>query len=494
MLLLSFWQTLDLALALYLPFLERMSPGYFHVSSDCIVLYDLDDTDDWTFTKSGLTALAHPSSLQIGTGHGVFVLKDKPTDKTKISPKKAEFRECVQVLQKPSIGQMNEAGAVQDPGEGQEPFVYTDSCFFIDHDFAGKLAEFYRQESPLKCEIDGYGDFMQPLGLRASIDFTLNTANVADVEPDLIPTRQKIFHLLKGTPLHVVALNTSNFYHYGTFGEYIYHQCDDPVIAEQLSFEKFVFSTIKNTTESRISRSQGGCASDSSPLKKKRKPSVSTKGCVMHSLLMAGSESATRSIIEYSSFSIPVKLGTNCIISNCEYIEDQLAQVALPDNTFLHTVIVNHNGNVRYVPVVFNITDNLKKKVSLDQVGNLVYLGKPLMQVSEKLGLTTAADVFKKAGESKCYCLWQACLFPLQESMSEAFIFAFCLIQWLQMGSETEGSGSFVDRGLSQKVRFSMADIMLHKNIEAMLQFRNDLYRKIEQTKQIVSSSGTDLR
>ena len=51
-----------------------MPPGIFVTSADTIELYVLDG--DWTFNNSGFTALAHPSPIEIGTTHGVFVLDD----------------------------------------------------------------------------------------------------------------------------------------------------------------------------------------------------------------------------------------------------------------------------------------------------------------------------------------------------------------------------------------------------------------------------------
>lgn len=37
--------------------------------------------DDWNFTESkGFLALAHPSPLYIGVGHGVYVLEDRDAE------------------------------------------------------------------------------------------------------------------------------------------------------------------------------------------------------------------------------------------------------------------------------------------------------------------------------------------------------------------------------------------------------------------------------
>ena len=81
------WQVLELKLAAYLLLLARMSPGYLHVASDTIEIFDLGDNmefSDWNFARPGLTALAHPSSLDIGSTHGVFVF-NKSTSESKVT-------------------------------------------------------------------------------------------------------------------------------------------------------------------------------------------------------------------------------------------------------------------------------------------------------------------------------------------------------------------------------------------------------------------------
>lgn len=68
------YQMLELQLAMFIEFPGRMNPGIFVVASDCLELFNSEG--DWSFTKPGFTALAHPSPINIGTTHGVFVLSD----------------------------------------------------------------------------------------------------------------------------------------------------------------------------------------------------------------------------------------------------------------------------------------------------------------------------------------------------------------------------------------------------------------------------------
>ena len=63
---------LELQLASFIEFPEQMNPGIFVVASDILVLFNSEG--ELSFTKPGVTALAHPSPIIIGTTHGVFAL------------------------------------------------------------------------------------------------------------------------------------------------------------------------------------------------------------------------------------------------------------------------------------------------------------------------------------------------------------------------------------------------------------------------------------
>ena len=68
------YQMLELQLAMFIEFPQRMNPGIFVAASDTLEVFNSEG--DWSFTKPGFTALAHPSPIHIGTTHGVFVLSD----------------------------------------------------------------------------------------------------------------------------------------------------------------------------------------------------------------------------------------------------------------------------------------------------------------------------------------------------------------------------------------------------------------------------------
>ena len=113
--------------------------------------------------------------------------------------------------------------------QDEHEFVYTDSVYYMSWSTAKGLHDFAEEMKPIDCEIDAYGDFLQALGPQASGAYTRNVANVTRETKSLVDKRTRIFNFLQGTPLHVLVLNESKFYHIGTTAEYIHHLCIDPI-------------------------------------------------------------------------------------------------------------------------------------------------------------------------------------------------------------------------------------------------------------------------
>ncbi len=443
------YDTMDIKLANYLPFLSKMLPGYFHAASDTVEVFDLGSDLEWTFEKPGFTALAHPSSLKIGTGHGVYVVQEN--NKT---GSVAEILQCFEVLQKPSIERMKERGAVMTNAKGNEPWVYTDSCFFFDHQVADKLMTFYRENSPFDCEIDGYGDFLQALGPRATIDYTRDVANVSKVEPKLVQIREKIFHLLKGTPLHVLVMDESKFYHVGTMNEYIYHYCLDHTLANELGFKAKGSGQNVNEPPAKVARQEGGAI----------------LGCVMHCMLPKGIIVPESSILEYCDLDGQVTVGANSILSNCVYHGS--TRIMVPENTFMHTIAVKQDDVIKYVTVLFSVKDNIKQQKSHEHAENLMFMQQQLTVAGKLFKIDISKDVFANCCDDteSVYSLWNAKLFPVLGSMSESFKLAIKMLQCL-----TTEKGTL---NLQQYVLLSMKDILERKDVNTMLKFRESMHGK----------------
>ena len=437
------WQVLELKLAAYLPLLARMSPGYLHVASDTIEIFDLGDNmefSDWFFARPGLTALAHPSSLDIGSTHGVFVFNNSP-----VESKVTEFRTCTKVLQKPTVDTMRREGAVVTQVNSSEEVVYTDSLYYFDHSFARHLLEFYKLEVPLKCELDGYGDYMQPLGANAAPDFTSDTRNVSSVNEYLVPTRLKLYYHLKGSPFNVVIMNASQFFHLGTMREYLYNFCADDNLAKYTGFQQQTF-----------------CDCDST--------SFFNHGCTIHSVFKAVATIGSLSVVEYCSFDQPVIIGDNCIVSHCSSASAG-PNIVIPSNLFLHTIPVTLTKPM-YVTLVFHIDDNVKataiRQRGSDTATQLRFLGRSLSQTVVGSVADTKLFATDSFGELKC-SLWHARLFAPKNSMDAALASALSLVNGEKVDFSPEESSELL----------SASEAIQKKDIRTMLDNMHRLYSAI---------------
>ena len=231
------WPTydlLDIKLALYSLFPARMpNGGVFLCSSDTIELFgESIDDHDWML-DGDFVAIAHPSSVNIGTQHGVYVLDSN------------KFDQCVCVLQKPTIDQMEQYQAIDRRNHNE--IVYTDSLYYFNLNVAQRLADVYHHEPNIRCEIDCYGDFMSPLGSSPLARPEGDTENNQSIR-----LKQKIYDKLLGSDLKVIILHQSSFNHTGTNDEYLDICCAMGETGEQifneLKLEKHVACKVFDET------------------------------------------------------------------------------------------------------------------------------------------------------------------------------------------------------------------------------------------------------
>ncbi|XP_030640462.1 fucose-1-phosphate guanylyltransferase [Chanos chanos] len=438
------YQMLELKLAMYVDFPAHMKPGLLVTCADDIELYSVPDKENIEFDRSGFTALAHPSSLSIGTTHGVFVLE--PEKKSGVC--EMERGSCFRFLHKPSIEKMRTSGAVCQREDGfvalsDAEFVYTDSTYFVDYSTAMKLVSLLQEVGPLSCEIDAYGDFLQALGPGATAEYTNNTANVTKKEGSLVEIRQKMFHRLKGTPLNVILLNNSKFYHLGTTEEYLFHFTSDPCLRAELGLLSAAFS---------ISQCE---------------PSEISTVCVLHSILHATAVVCSGSVVEYSRLGANVKVGTRCIISGC-WIDTELS---VPNETFMHSLCVDVNGTTAYVTVTLSVKDDLKQSVaSPAEMNTLRLFGSTLGECLNRWGL--CAEGLRFSGDKSSCSLWNACVFPLCPDLRSSFTMTLKMVQALQ----DVNSEFLLPKGTKM---LSLQEVLQSKNLEGMLKFRQGLYEEI---------------
>ncbi|XP_053099139.1 fucose-1-phosphate guanylyltransferase isoform X2 [Hemicordylus capensis] len=445
------YQMLDLKLAMYIDFPTHMNPGILITCADDIELYSIGPAEFIRFDQPGFTALAHPSSLTIGTTHGVFVLE--PSSHS--AERELEYRSCHCFLHKPSIKTMRQSGAVCERSNCQSlhsaglgdstldsEFVYTDSLFYIDHTTAKLLLAFYKDMGTLCCEIDAYGDFLQALGPGATQDYAKNLENVTKEESGLVEIREKIFTLLKGLPLNVILLNNSKFYHIGTTHEYLFHFTSDRKLKLEMGLLPNVFTICRNSAED-----------------------LGKSACIIHSVLSSSCSVAPGSLVEYSRLGPDVSVGANSIVSGC-CID---SQANIPPNTFITTLSLRISGEVVYVSMVFGIEDNLKKNViTLSETHLLQFYGVSIGQCLELWGLKVSDQLF--SGDKTCLSLWTIRIFPLCSTLSDSVKVSLGILNSVQNKSPFK---------LNSFKLFSVEEMLHYKDVEDMLTFRQQLYEEI---------------
>jgi len=337
----------------------------------------------------------------------VYILEER--DHTKDT----EHFSCSKVLLKPTERQMRDEGAVIKPRElcnistsaaSCLEYVFTDSNYFFDHSISDKLLEFYHQNEPISGEICAYGDFLQPLGCNATSDYIQNCKNVMFMSGNLIELRRKVYDLLKGSELNVLALKRSKFYHIGTLSEYIDSFCESTDLQSELGLSKFSFSASVGRDNS---NKHGG----------------SVGGCCIHSIVTDGCCFDDRSVVEYCKFDAGgVTVQENCIISNCVY--EGSSQLTIPQNTFMQTVpVFDPKGQPMYVTLLYSVKDDLKAKVSsFSEATNLSYFQRSLMSIRPGV---TSDELF---GEGNPFTLWNAKLFPLSNTPRSSFLLALSYV------------------------------------------------------------------
>ena len=251
---------------------SRLPNGVFVSSADVAVQFGALprlSSDAIARAAEGILALAHASSVEVGTGHGVLVCDREKLDAcvrggVAGTEGNAAFDgnapdaavACRRCLQKPSVSAMRAAGAVL-PGprrlghaEGSaDEWVLTDSAFHVGAEACSALVNVAaaHPRTFAGVEVCAYGDLMQPMGEEADTSYLGRTDHVASMrsgaataaadelklaETRLRRAREALARTMRGRPLLALPLVPSRFVHVGTMPELLQHCVrDDDVLA-----------------------------------------------------------------------------------------------------------------------------------------------------------------------------------------------------------------------------------------------------------------------
>ena len=482
------FQMLDVKLAMYLPLLPSLPPGVFLVSADDFVLHDLGVCSKWSLPSTGFIALAHPSPVSVGRNHGVYVVDNVDgVDREE----EVVVAKCLQVLQKPSDESMREAGALIATTEGglrfaggvhfEEDVVYTDSAFHFGVDVMKRLLQLTRDIGAFDCEIDAYRDFLQALGTCASDAYIHNTSNISFLAEGIIENRKKVYNSVHGCDISLLLMNASRYVHIGTMSELIHHFCTDTQFQMEMSVQKDTFNGWLNPANSII----GGQADlqHSAPRY--------AAGCVIHSVMGFSSCVSPSSVVEYCHLDRTVTIGENAIISHCEWIAgdrrgplqptpNACSPLILPDDLFVHTVPIVTDHLSGFVTVFFSTSDDLKFSLPVENMLELPFMMMNVGVALKQWNLKACLGYVEGKGrvDMSKVSLWDLRIYPCEWTMTSSLELSLHMIECLR-----ESKALPEDIDVNSMQFFSLSDIMLCRDIRAMLTFRRKLFKLIQSCK-----------
>lgn len=327
-------------------------------------------------------------------------------------------------------------------GDNDQEIIFSDSAFFFDHNRSLKLIKFYNSNKPLKCELNSYGDFLQPLGLNASPSYIVEN----ETNEELAMQRTALYRILNGTKLSILVLKNSFFHHLGTIEEYLDSFCFKNKFSEVFPVSRLSFSAWS------VNRLQ--------PLY--------VEGTVLHSVIHPMSVVCKNTLVEYCDINVAVNIGKNCIISNIQLqgFSVQRLPYCIPDNTLIHTAVVNGG----FVTIACSVYDNIKKAYKSKYEFKTEFFTKTL-----KAYLAPELECF--AQNCNDFSLWNAKVFPVKDSPEESFLETLKLIL-----SESDDEMQYIYYNLDEECikLMSMADVLFLKDTEKMVNYQQKLYDKIK--------------
>ena len=436
--------------------------------------------------EQGILALAHASSVEVGTGHGVFVCDREQLDacvRSAVAGADAGDAAvaCRRCLQKPSVAALRGAGAAL-PGprlsgyaEGSAgEWVLTDSAFHVGAEACLALVAVAaaHPRAFAGVEVCAYGDLMQPMGEDADSGYLGRTDHVAsmrsgadtssadvsqklrEAETKLRRARELLAQTMRGRPLLALPLVPSRFVHVGTMPELLQHCArDDDVLA---AFPAPSAGIALGTWD----------VEKMDPPGTSRMPSVGADGvwgaapgvgvgsCLMASRVGRGARVGAGSLVAHCDLGRQTVVGEGCLLHDVDLPHG----ARVPPGTFLHCVPLGaaaaaaaglgsprksrdvsdpandlSGGAACWTCVALSVEDEVKKP------GKSTLCGVPVEAAAVRLGLDPAeGGVVWAEGEARTTTL--ARVFPVAATAAEAASAALDLVARVRRGTARQAT------------------------------------------------------
>ncbi|CAI2171685.1 18709_t:CDS:2 [Funneliformis geosporum] len=352
----------DLKLIIYLELINYLKDGtVFLTSSDTIELMSLNAKETSLQTSiynTPFVALAHPSTLQIGTTHGVYKIQDDCQDDILLPKDQGSFiKICKEYLHKPSIEFMRNHNGIIHLDNGGYEFVYTDSTYFFDYNILKIFLKILDEIQPLTYELEAWSDFLSTKFTNRIITQEISTLEKAQL------TILKELYSLENPKLNVLILNNSKFYHMGTMFEYLNECCINP------QFKGIVKFTSEESLDKKTSNNGNICMinshiNENTVLFEEFAPII-LDNIKVHKTF---AEEDKKVIIGGWSILSNIELNTSNLMSKEIRIPNHICMFTLHLKILNQKIFSTFNNEEGFVTFIFGINDDMKAKYSFDSL------------------------------------------------------------------------------------------------------------------------------
>lgn len=281
--------------------------------------------------------------------------------------------------------------------------------FWCGPDLVKKMVKFSKECRDIYLtETCIFGDFLACMGSRPAKDkFYLQKISCNS------KIKQDIAANFQDTPLNIVVLEKSKFFHLGTMEEYLDNLEPGSELFNSLGMKPLV--NCNGTQTSLI------------------------EGVVTNSIFESQVRLYCKTVVDYCIVSTPLVIGAGSILSNCLINCSEID--IIPANWLFHTASVLKNDSMLYVTISFHIQDNLKGSVDKSFSWNHC----------ANYGLCS---------------LWNAPLFEARATMDQSFYATWLRVVKRDAIQQVHSESSHF---------FSMADVVHMKYVDGFLAFRRTI-------------------
>lgn len=403
---------------------NKIKEGMLVLSGDVLLLFDFQNEQfqKLNFDFQGCAAISIKEPVSTGKNHGVFLTgQDGMVEKFLHKQPEDALR---------SSGAVNEQGCVDlDTG-----------AVLFDSELLGALLglistdgridrEKYSQFVNEKARISFYGDFLYPLASGASLQEFYKQAPEGSYCEELQKCREQIWQALSKFSMRVISLSPAEFIHFGTTEELL-----DFLTNKIDKYRSFGWVKAAGTN-----RDECGFA-------------------VRNSFLSPEAAVCGGSYLENSELGKGVTVMEGAVLSGAV-----AANVTIPAHTVVHAV---RQKDGRYAARVYGVRDNPKGSYR----ENASFLTGHIREMLEYYRIP-AHEIWDGEADS----LWEAKLYPLEESCQEAVKSSLLLCEMAEAVADKDKVMDWL-----KKERTSLCGSFNQADVEAVIPFEQELRNRIQ--------------